>query len=122
MREQRNMLLRASARGVTPVILLAALYLALNAGNGLGAGALGALAFVLHAVLNGADATLNAFPATAQRITMVVGVVLIAAGSFLAPPWRAVAELGLALCVAAAFALAFCVVAARAHELRGGEW
>ncbi len=122
MREERHLLLRASARGITPVIVLAALYLALATGNGLAGGALGALAFVLHAVVYGAAATLRAFPPMAQRIAMAAGVVLIVVGAFLAPPWRPTLELGLCICAAAAFAMAFCAVAARAHELRGGDW
>ncbi|MBL8548412.1 MAG: hypothetical protein JNJ73_00400 [Hyphomonadaceae bacterium] len=124
MGDPRHMLLRASARAVTPAILLVALYLALAApsGGGLQAGGLAALAFVLHAMVHGASATLGAFPAVAQKLAMAIGVALIVGSAFAPPAWRAVGELGLAMSVGAGFTLAFCVIAGRAHELRGGEW
>jgi multicomponent Na+:H+ antiporter subunit B len=126
VREAKHTLLRASARRITAVILLVALYLAFRAetGGGLQAGALAALAFVMHTLIFGAGATLAAVPFAALRIAMAAGLCVLIAGTAApgAIAGRLASEFGLFVTAAASFALAFAAIAGRAHELRDGEW
>lgn len=128
MKPGAQIILSHAARLYAPVMALFALTLlagyAPGAGIGLIAGLAFALAFALHALVFGAQASRTAFPPAAARIVLALGLVAAAAGAGV-PGWTfapRLVEAGVFAVTAAAAALIIQVLFGRAPMLRDAEW
>lgn len=128
MRPGAQIILSHAARLYAPVMALFALTLlaayAPGAGIGLIAGLAFALAFALHALVFGAQASRTAFPPAASRVALALGLVAVVVGAGV-PGWTfasRLVEAGLFALSAAAAALVVQVLFGRAPMLRDSEW